>query len=156
MQPKSRIDYTVLTLRVLFGLWFAYIGGTKLFGTGPVAFSRQVAEFEILHDPYNLVVAYGVAWTELLCGLCLLSGFWARGAVRWLVGLTLLFLFVNGQAMARGLDPDCGCFGKALTMPLGPKMGLLVGQLGVLVFLIVSERLSRRRVFRGSRLSLPG
>ncbi len=156
MQPKTRLDYTVITLRVTFGLWFAYIGALKLFVTGPQVFSRQVAEFLILQDPYNLVVAYGVAWTELLCGLCLLSGFWSRGAVRWLVGLTVVFLFVNGQALARGLNPDCGCFGDALEIGLRPKMGLLVVQLGVLVFLIVAERLSRRRVFGGSRMSLPG
>lgn len=155
MKPKSRIDYTVLTFRVLFGAWFAFLGGLKLFQVGPQAFARQVAQFEILMDPYNLVVAYGVAWTEVICGLSLLTGYLAKGAVRWMIGLTLLFLFVNGQAMIRGLNPDCGCFGDLFEMALGAKMWMLVGQLAVLVFLVVSERISRRSVFGGSQLRLP-
>ncbi|MBB5353794.1 putative membrane protein YphA (DoxX/SURF4 family) [Haloferula luteola] len=155
MAPKSKFDYTVLTLRVSLGVWFAFLGGLKLFQVGPQAFARQAAEFEILQDPYNLGVAYAVAWLEVLCGLGLMTGFMIRGAVRWAVGLTLLFLFVNAQAMVRGLDPDCGCFGKAFTLGMGPKIVLLCLQLAVLVFLIVSEHLGRRRVFGGSRMQLP-
>jgi uncharacterized membrane protein YphA (DoxX/SURF4 family) len=156
MAPKSKLEYTVLSLRVLFGVWFAFLGGLKLFQVGPVVFSNQVAEFGILMDPYNLTVAYLVGWTEVLCGLSLITGLWARGAVRWLVGLTLVFLFVNAQAMARGLEPDCGCFGKLFTLGMGPKIVLLSGQLVGLAFLIAVERLGRRRVFAGARMRLPG
>lgn len=156
MQPKTKLDYTVLSLRVLFGVWFAFLGGLKLFQVGPVAFSKQVADFKILMDPYNLPVAYAVGWTEVLCGLCLITGLWARGATRWLVGLTLVFVFVNAQAMRRGLNPDCGCFGKLFEMEMGPKMVLIAAQLGALVFLIVAERVGRRRVFGGSQMRLPG
>ena len=132
------------------------IGADKLFRVGASAFARQVAGFGILQDPWNLMVAYAVPWLELLAGLCLVVSFFHRGAVRILLALTVLFLFVNGQAMARGLDPDCGCFGKWFELGLAAKMILLAVQLGALGFLMAVERNLGRRVFRGARMRLPG
>ncbi len=156
MQPKTPFEYTILSLRVILGVWFAGIGGDKLFRVGAPAFSRQVAEFGILQDPWNLMVAYFVPWLELLTGLCLIASFLHRGAVRVQLALTMVFLFVNGQALARGLDPDCGCFGKLFELGLSAKIGLLAVQFGALVFLMVTERQVGRKVFRGTRMRLPG
>lgn len=156
MQPKSPFEYTVLTFRVGLGLFYALIGGDKLFRVGAPAFARQVAEFGILQDPWNLIVAYFIPWLELLAGLCLIASFLHRGAVRILLGLSAVFLFVNGQAMARGLDPDCGCFGKWFELGIPGKMILLVVQIGLLAFLMSTERKVGRKVFRGTRMRLPG
>ena len=156
MQPKTPFEYTIISLRVILGMWFAMIGGDKLFRIGAPSFARQVAEFGVLQDPWNLMVGYMVPWLELLSGLCLIASFLHRGAVRVLLGLTVVFLFVNGQAMARGLDPDCGCFGKWLELGLGPKMVLLVVQGALLGFLMATDRRVGRKVFRGTRMRLPG
>ena len=72
------------------------------------------------------------------------------------MGLTLVFIFVNGQAMALGFEPDCGCFGKLFELGPVAKMWLLAAQLGVLAFVIVTERHGQKRYFGGSRMSLPG
>jgi uncharacterized membrane protein YphA (DoxX/SURF4 family) len=155
MQPKTPVEYVVLALRVGMGLWFAAIGGDKLFRVGPVAFSRQVAEFGILQDPWNLMVAYMVPWLELLSGLALMASVLHRGAVRVLLGLTGIFLFANGQAIWRGLDPDCGCFGEWFELGLASKMVMLTLQLAVLAYLMTVERKIGRKVFRGTRMRLP-
>lgn len=156
MQPKTPFEYTIVGLRVLLGVWFAGIGGDKLFRVGAPAFARQVAEFGILQDPWNMMVAYFIPWLELLAGLCLVASFVHRGAVRILLALTVMFVFVNGQAMVRGLDPDCGCFGKLFELSIGGKMVLLVVQLALLGFLMATERKVGRKVFRGARMRLPG
>lgn len=156
MQPKTPFEYTILSLRVMLGVWFAAIGGDKLFRVGGPAFARQVAEFGILQDPWNLMVGYFVPWLELLAGICLIASVLHRGAVRVLIALTMVFLFVNGQAMARGLDPDCGCFGEWFEMGISAKIVLLVVQGALLGFLMATERKVGRKVFRGTRMRLPG
>lgn len=156
MQPKTPFQYTVLSIRVVLGVWFLGLGGGKIFAVGAQAFSRQVAEFGILQDPWNLMVAYLVPWVEMVAGLCLLAGFLHRGAVRALLALTVVFLFVNAQAMVRGLDPDCGCFGSWFELGLTAKMVLLGVQFLLLAFLMDAERRVGRKVFRGTRMRLPG
>ena len=156
MQARSWSDYAWIGLRVSTGLWFAWLGAMKLFLHGPPAFSRQVAEFRILMDPWNLPVAYLVPWVELVAGLMLLAQWWPRGAVRVLGVLTLVFLFANAQALWLGFEPDCGCFGDAFKLGVVPKLWLIGAQLGVLVVLVAGESRARRGVFGGRRMRLPG
>lgn len=156
MTPKSPWDYAILTVRVGLGFWFLVFGGMKVFqGGGIPAFSRQVAKFEILKDPWNLPVAYLVPWFEIVVGLCLITGWLARGASRGAAALTFLFIFVSGQAWYRGLDADCGCFGKLFTLDHESKMALLVGQLVLVAFLLAMESRVTRSIFRGSQMRLP-
>lgn len=156
MSAKTPYEYFILTGRVLMGAWFVWLGCSKIFLVGSPAFARQVAEFEILRDPWNLMVAYFVPWLELIAGFALMVSYFHRGAVRILLGLTGLFIFVNAQAMIRGIDPDCGCFGKGFEMEMKTKMILLGVQLVALVFLMANDRSIGRSVFKGSKMRLPG
>ncbi|MEM1084793.1 MAG: DoxX family protein [Verrucomicrobiota bacterium] len=155
MTPKTGWDYTVLTIRVGLGLWFLVFGLDKVIRVGIPAFSRQVASFEILKDPWNLPVAYIVPWFEIVIGFCLITGWLARGASRGGLGLTLVFIFVSGQAWVLGLDADCGCFGKWFKLDHGPKMVLLLVQLAALVLVVATESRINRRIFGGSPMRLP-
>lgn len=156
MTPKSPWDYTILTVRVGLGFWFLVFGALKVFqGGGIPAFSRQVAGFEILKDPWNLPVAYLVPWFEIVVGFCLITGWLARGASRGAAVLTFMFIFVSGQAWIRGLDADCGCFGKLFTLDHASKMALLVVQLLAVVLLVATESRVNRKIFRGSQMRLP-
>ncbi|MEP4079129.1 DoxX family protein [Haloferula sp.] len=155
MTPRSSWDYAILTVRVGLGLWFLVFGLDKVFRVGIPAFSRQVASFGILKDPWNLPVAYVVPWFEIIVGLCLITGWLARGASRGAVGLTLMFIFVSGQAWILGLDPDCGCFGKWFTVGHGAKMVLLAVQLATSVLLLATESHMNRKIFSGSQMQLP-
>lgn len=154
MQPKTPFDYTVLSLRVGLGVWFLMIGLDKMLRIGLEPFSRQVSEFRILMDPWNLPVAYVVVWVEVIAGLCLVTGWLQRGAVRAAIGLSLIFLFVNGQAMVLGFEPDCGCFGEFFKLGQPAKMVLLVVQLAILVFVMISEGYQKKRLFGGARMRL--
>lgn len=155
MTPRSSWDYAILTVRVGLGLWFLVFGLDKVFRVGIAKFSRQVASFEIIKDPWNLPVAYVVPWFEMLVGLCLISGWLVRGASRGALGLTLLFIFVSGQAWILGLNADCGCFGKWFTLDHGPKMALLIVQMLAVVLVIATESQVSRKIFGGSQMRLP-
>ena len=155
MRPGKSWGYVILTVRVGLGLWFFVFGLDKVFRVGIGKFSRQVASFEILKDPWNLPVAYVVPWFEIVVGLCLVTGWLARGASRGALGLTLVFIFVSGQAWILGLEADCGCFGKWFTLDHGPKMVLLVVQLVLLVVVVATESQMNRKIFGGSQMRLP-
>ena len=152
---KTPLDFTVISLRLVLGLWFLFLGGAKVFHLGIIEFSRGVATYRVFMDPWNLVVAYGIAWVELVAGLCLLTGFLRRGASRALAGVTIIFIFGNAQAMMLGFEPDCGCFGKWFELAATPKMVLLWVQLLLLIGVIVTEKIGYRKVFVGSQLKLP-
>lgn len=57
------------------------------------------------------VVARALPWTELITGLLLIFGLWARGAA--VVAIAMMLAFIGGIAslMLRGMDVKCGCFG---------------------------------------------
>lgn len=148
------MDYAILTVRVGLGLWFLMLGGMKVV-VGAAKFSRQVASFQILRDPWNLPVAYFVPWLEIVVGICLIAGWLARGASRAALGLTLLFVFVSGQAWVLGLEADCGCFGGLFSLGHAQKMLLLVFQLAAVVAVIATESRVRKSIFGGSQMRLP-
>ena len=59
-------------------------------------------------------MAVGMPLLELLVALALVTGVHARGAA--LVASTMLVMFAIAmvQAIARGIDLDCGCFGHVV------------------------------------------
>jgi uncharacterized membrane protein YphA (DoxX/SURF4 family) len=156
MPTKTPTDFTILAARMALGLWFLVLGVLKVYGGIP-EFSRNVASYRILQDPWNMPVAYLVPWLEIVAGLGLVSGWLNRGASRIALVLTLVFIFVSGQAWILGLSGDCGCFGGWFTLNHFQKMLLLIVQLGVVAFVIATEgRQKRGGVFRTSQMRLPG
>lgn len=57
-------------------------------------------------------------WVEIALGLFLCAGLWVRWSALAAAGAFLLFIFVIGQALVRGLPVDeCGCFGEMISVP---------------------------------------
>ena len=56
-------------------------------------------------------VAVALPWVELAIGLFLILGLFIRFSGAVVVLLTVMFVAALGQAKARGLAIDCGCFG---------------------------------------------
>lgn len=76
----------------------------------PDKFADAVAGFRIVPLWAVNVFAIILPWTELLCGLCLLFGVLVRSSGLLLVLLNVVFVIAVSQALARGLDIECGCF----------------------------------------------
>lgn len=107
-------------LRFVVGGLFVYAGLVKIIE--PAVFATDVANFRLLPHVLVHLVAITLPWIEVVAGLLLVCGVWPRASALVLTGLMLVFLAGIGQALVRGLDIRCGCFGTVE----GRKVGFSV------------------------------
>jgi putative oxidoreductase len=119
----------LLALRLALGGVFLYAGTTKV--VNPQAFADSIATFKILPPQLINIVALGLPPFEILLGLMLISGWKSRAASLAVAGLAVIFGIALGQALARGLAVDCGCFGSG--EPSTPKTWASFGRALLLV-----------------------
>ena len=98
-----------LALRILIGGLFLYSGILKI--ASPQPFADSVASFELVPLGVIGLVALGLPPLEILLGAMLVSGWRMRPASFGVFVLSVVFCLVLSQALARGLQVDCGCFG---------------------------------------------
>lgn len=110
--PASR--WVVLAARVALAAVFAFAAIPKL---GDAAtFARDIDNYHVLPVEWAATAAVMMPPLELVVALALLLGIHARGAALISAGMMLVFATAMAQAIARGIDLDCGCFGSALAM----------------------------------------
>lgn len=149
----SAFGVLVTRCEVLLGGLFLFAAYNKLWhANDPQLFSASVQAF--IHNPAfpePLVrLATGVTpWVEVVAGLLLVLGVWSRGAAAVLAGLLVLFIGLIGQAMLRGLQLDCGCFGK-LSPFCPPKVSAcnVYQNLALLAMAVVIAATPRHRLVR--------
>jgi uncharacterized membrane protein YphA (DoxX/SURF4 family) len=84
-------------------------GGLK--AADPAQAYLAVSAFDVLPSGLASMVAAALPFVELALGVLLLVGFWVRPAAIASAVLLVAFIAGVGQAWARGLSIDCGCFG---------------------------------------------
>jgi putative oxidoreductase len=99
----------LLMCRLVLGAIFLYAAASKL--PDMAAFAKDVANYRLVPAalvPWAAAIVVGV---EIATGLALVVGVGARAAA--LVAAAMLTLFIAGlsQALLRGIDLRCGCFG---------------------------------------------
>ena len=111
-RPSSPVQDTVkIVLRLLLGGLFVFGGYLKL--ESPFGFAFAIKGFKLaLPDHLVIDIAFMVPWSEMLAGLCLIFGFFTRGAGLVIAGMMALFILGIASVIWRGLDVHCGCFGK--------------------------------------------
>ena len=57
-------------------------------------------------------MAMGLPPLEVILGVMLITGWRVRVASLGVLVLSIIFAFALGQALMRGLQVDCGCFGS--------------------------------------------
>lgn len=135
MTPVEIIKRAV---QVGLGVLFVWAAGNKLFVSGVEVFVKDVANFRIVGEPWDAVIAYTLPWLELLVGLCLILNMQIRGAALLATLMTLVFLVAVISAWTRGIDLHCGCFGKSTEAVKYPeKTSQLVIQLMACVRVVV-------------------
>jgi len=100
---------TVLLARLALAAIFLYAAATKL--PDMAAFAKDVANYRLLPGPLVPFAAAVVVGIELVVGLALVTGLWARAAALVASGMLVLFVAGLSQALLRGIDLRCGCFG---------------------------------------------
>jgi len=106
-----------LPLRLALGGLFLFAAYNKLFvENGPSLFAASIKAFKVI-DPetqpqvFQLAV-FATPWIEIVAGLALVLGLWTRAAAGVIAGLLLFFIGLIVSVLARGLNTECGCFGK--------------------------------------------
>jgi putative oxidoreductase len=106
-----------LILRLIVGGVFITAGVLKILD--PVTFAADIGNYRLLpHEVVNLM-AITLPWIEVVAGLLLVLGIWNRASALILTLLMIVFLIAIGQALARGLDIRCGCFGTIEARKVG-------------------------------------
>jgi putative oxidoreductase len=78
----------------------------------PYAFAVSVYAYRVLPASLATVFAVVTPAIEVIAALALATGRLWRGGAIVIGGLLLVFIAGLAQAILRGIDIDCGCFGK--------------------------------------------
>ena len=161
MPPRKSSDpaaYVALVLRLALGGWFVWSGCQKVFKTGLSEFTRAVANYKLVYEPLDAVVAYTIPWVEIIAGGLLVIGLWKRGALWVLAGLVGVFAIGVGHAWRLNLNISCGCTGNPDGTPMNYSLKFLEfgGYWLAIFFIWFLGRKGNDHVFGGTRLKLPG
>jgi hypothetical protein len=108
--PRGRA--LVLALRLVVAAVFVVAAYGKI--ADPTSFATEIDNYRMVPDAFIGPMAVGLPLLEALVGVALVTGLHARGAS--LVASAMLVAFAIGmvQAIVRGIDLDCGCFGHVV------------------------------------------
>jgi uncharacterized membrane protein YphA (DoxX/SURF4 family) len=95
--------------RIVTGGLFLYAASTKL--PDMATFAGEVANYRMLPGSVVAFVAALVVGVEIVAGAALVIGVFARPAAIAISGLLVVFIAGLSQALLRGIDLKCGCFG---------------------------------------------
>lgn len=102
--------WLILAVRLVIAIAFVYAGVIKI--CSPQPFADSIASFKLLPSMFISLLALGLPPFEIAAGGLLLAGPRKRVASLSILLLSLIFILALGQAVARGLEVDCGCFGS--------------------------------------------
>jgi uncharacterized membrane protein YphA (DoxX/SURF4 family) len=114
--PRFLADARVATVaRIAIGALFIYAASSKF---DPIKFAQEVNNYRLLPAALVNLVAVALPFVELLAGVMLVVGFRVRAGAFTIVGLLCGFILAMCYVWAKGIDIECGCFGR------GTKVGL--------------------------------
>ena len=120
-----------LVARIALGALFVFSGAAKVYDPGE--FAKDVQKYNLLPWIPGVILALYLPWLEILCGLLLALKKLEKGALLLIIVLLIIFTVALASAMFRGLDIDCGCFGKAFA-----STGTMVPMVRNLLLLLVA------------------
>jgi uncharacterized membrane protein YphA (DoxX/SURF4 family) len=108
--PRGRI--VVIALRLIVAAIFLGAALPKI--ADPASFATDIDNYRMVPDAIIGPMSVVLPLLEALVGVALVTGIHARGAS--LVAAAMLVAFAVGmvQAIGRGIDLDCGCFGHVV------------------------------------------
>jgi putative oxidoreductase len=95
--------------RIALGVLFLWAAMAKL--PDMSGFAQDIANYRIVPPIFVPYVAAAVVGVECLVGIALVTGVMARPAALVAAGLLMAFIAFLAQALLRGIDLRCGCFG---------------------------------------------
>ena len=102
--------WVLLFMRMILGGVFSFSALSKIMA--PQALADAIVAFEIIPEGIALEAAIMLIWLELICGIFMLLGIWARATVIVITGMLTLFEIGLISVVVRGIEVNCGCFGQ--------------------------------------------
>lgn len=121
-------EYYLLFARLVLGFVFIYAGAEKI--SNPAEFSQSIYNYKLIPVFFVNIMAITFPWIELASGLLLIFGISIKENSTIISSMLLIFIVAIGISLIRGLDIDCGCFGKG--NPVGFRK---IGENVLLLFL---------------------
>ncbi|MBU0509039.1 hypothetical protein KKG82_06290 [Patescibacteria group bacterium] len=95
----------------------------------PATFAKDIVNYRVtlplIGQGYVFLAAMFMPAFELVGALALLAPRWKRAGSMIIGGLLIVFTILIAQAVIRGLNIDCGCFGRVgVSLALAQKVGL--------------------------------
>ncbi len=120
MKTNKFLEYFLLLARIVLGFIFVYAGADKI--SNPESFSQAIQNYRLLPTEIINFFAITLPWLELTSGLLLIFGIKVRENSLILTSMLFVFTLAVAISMIRGLNFNCGCFGKP--SPIGwQKLG---------------------------------
>ncbi len=109
---NSSLKHALLACaRILIGAVFLWSAISK--GADLRTFAEDAANYQMLSPRLAPLWAVALPGIELLAGGMLLLGVWTEASAAIVAVLLGLFIVALSQALLRGIDLRCGCFGGA-------------------------------------------
>jgi putative oxidoreductase len=99
-----------VTLPIILGGVFVCAGVLKIMD--PVAFYHNIVLYHLVDDDFSWHLAHYLPWLEVIAGVGMIGRFSRPASAPILAVLLLVFMGAVGSAWARGLNIECGCFGR--------------------------------------------
>lgn len=125
----------IICLRFTVGGFFILTGVIKL--SLPIEeVQALIRTFEVLPNDVTYLAALILPWIELIPGLFLLIGIFPLYSVRFIIGLTAIFILTLISVLVRELPiEDCGCLGgwiqETPTFALWRDLGIILFSLPI-------------------------
>ena len=109
MKKLRVFQFLEFVCRLGLGALFIYSALAKI--SDPYDFAFSVMRYRVLPDFTIGVFSLTMPMLELLAGLSMLFTKWLRESALLVTGMFAMFIVALVQALARGLEISCGCFG---------------------------------------------
>ena len=107
---KKFQPWLTFVFRLILGGVLLVAGALKV--TDPYSSATSVRAYQILPVDLANLLGFILPFAEVALGIFLILGIWVRLNAIAGGALMIMFIIAIGQAWARGISLDCGCFGK--------------------------------------------
>ena len=106
-------DLGVMACRVILGGLFLIAGLTKAYD--PAGFATEIQNYHLVPWVGGVLLALFLPWVEIFAAGALFLKRFQRGALLLISAMLIVYSAALISAMARGLNIDCGCFGRLIS-----------------------------------------
>lgn len=104
--------YLLFIFRIALAFIFIYAGAEKI--SDPEVFAISISNYRLLPVSIINIFAIVLPWIEFVSGILLLFGISVKDSSKIITTMLIVFTIAIVISLFRGLDIECGCFGKGM------------------------------------------